>query len=88
MLRKLRKVAHDRAVSLNSAPEETSVDAQGKFRMFHYRINGTCTYKSFVSFVNGLHEQRIPCSFERFTLKAISGEQVSLHADLVFTTIR
>ncbi|MBD3391205.1 MAG: hypothetical protein GF418_04045 [Chitinivibrionales bacterium] len=86
-LQKLGMVARKNGVRLNGTPRKLSAEAAGEFRKFRYRLTGVCSYVQFVRFVQGLHEERVPCAFENFRLVAQTRDRLTFNAQILFTTL-
>jgi hypothetical protein len=85
MMKKLEYVARNSSLTMSGKPQKLSEQAEGRFLKARYVIKGDVSYENFVRFVNGLHEERIPCAFEEFKLSAKSREVCSFEANLLFT---
>jgi hypothetical protein len=87
MLKKLEYVARNSDLLLSGTPQKVSENQDGAYFRVKYVIKGSSSYENFVRFVNGLHEERVPCAFEDFKLVAQSRDKCSLEATLLFTTL-
>jgi len=87
MIKKLSYVAGKYGVHVTARPLRLSEDVDGRFHKFRYSFKGAASYTDFVRFVYGLHEERVPCAFERLVLVAQTQDKLVIEARLLFTTV-
>jgi hypothetical protein len=85
ILKRISDVAQANTLSLSKKPSQISSEDIGLYRRCIYNYKGKGDYKSFVSFILGLYNEKIPCSFKKVILKAGNGTAIDIEIELLLT---
>ncbi len=85
LLKKITDISVANKVRFSRKPSKISAEDVGLYRRYIYNFRGKSDYRSFVSFVLGLYNEKVPCSFKRVALKAGDGAIIDIDLEILLT---
>jgi hypothetical protein len=80
------KAAHENGISVTGRPRQVSSEKVGGYYRNNYQWSGSGSYKNFAKLVMQLYRANTKCAFKRISLSAVSGSNLKIESQVLFTT--
>jgi len=78
--------AHESGIVLSAKPKLVSPEKVGGYYRMCYQWSGNGTYKNFVKLITRLYQANAKCCFKRISLIALTGANLKIESQIIFTT--